>query len=63
VSFYIRDPGIAEVVDARKRGAGLKTQFLREIMALKIREQVAFSSFFLIAKLTLNKSSHLRIVL
>jgi len=46
VSFYIRDPGIAEVVDARKRGAGPKIQFLREIMALKIREQVAFFSFF-----------------
>ncbi len=46
MSFYIREPGIAEVDDAQKRGAGLKTQFLRKIMALKIREQVAFFSFF-----------------
>jgi hypothetical protein len=33
-------------VDARKRGAGLKTQFLRQIMAWKIRGQAAFFSFF-----------------
>ncbi len=40
------DPGIADVEDAKKRLAGLKTQFLREIMALKIRGQAAFFSFF-----------------
>jgi len=34
------------VEDARKRGAGLKTQFLREIMAWKIRGLAAFFSFF-----------------
>ncbi len=32
------EPGIPELEDARKMGAGLKTQFLREIMAWKIRE-------------------------
>jgi len=34
------------VEDTRKRVAGLKTQFLREIMAWKIRGQAAFFSFF-----------------
>ena len=46
MSFCIRDLGIAEVVDAKKKLAELKTQFLREIMAWKIREQAAFFSFF-----------------
>ena len=31
------DSSVPEVEAARKRRAGLKTQFLREIMALKIR--------------------------
>ena len=46
MSFYIREPGIAEVEDAKKKLAELRTQFLREIMAWKIRGQAAFFSFF-----------------
>jgi hypothetical protein len=45
VSFYIREPGLAELEDARKRGLGLKHNFKGD-NGMENKGGAAFFSFF-----------------